>query len=247
MSSDKFSTLLSLPVKAGTRTTKSRLSTRAVGLGKLPMLITRTSTLASLDAPRVTNITVSAHKLSISTLPVSKAQEEPEAGVYKTLDSTTRFAIIVPLSVSRAHVLPFQPSNEQIPIPVVPTPTRPKHSITVQRLGTQTPSPPWAVRHMLTRGGGRFSLMSLPDFHRPASERLAVQYAVGRSEVVAAGKPSMLDLSPPSNLLHLSRARNLCAMVGKRSIPTSFPNNWRLSNIWSRSGSARVISSQWSL
>ncbi|KAG9090599.1 hypothetical protein FS749_000442 [Ceratobasidium sp. UAMH 11750] len=88
-----------------------------------------------------------------------------------------------------AHVLPFQLSDEQTQIPVVPTPTRPKHSITVQRLGTQTPSPPWAVRHMLTRGGGRFSLMSLLDFHRPASERLAVQYVEGESEVIAAACP----------------------------------------------------------
>ncbi|KAG8680147.1 hypothetical protein FRC08_016504 [Ceratobasidium sp. 394] len=192
MSSSNFSSLLSLPVRAGTRTIKSHLSTRAVGLGKLPVLITRTNTLASLDAPRVTNITVSAHKLSISTLPVSKAQEEPEAGVYKTLDSTTRFAIIVPLSVSRAHVLPFQPPNEQDPTPVVPTSTRPKGSITVQRLGMQTPSPPWAVRHMLTRGSGRFSLMSLPEFHRPASERLAVRYVEGRSEVVAAACPKLV-------------------------------------------------------
>ncbi|KAG8683703.1 hypothetical protein FRC08_014125, partial [Ceratobasidium sp. 394] len=189
MSSSDFSSLLSLPVKAGVHTTKSRLSTRAIALGKLPMLIARTNTLASLDPPSVTESTVSAHKLSISIVPVSKTREEPETSVYKTLDSTTRFAIIVPLSVSRAHVLPFQLSDEQTQIPVVPTPTRPKHSITVQRLGTQTPSPPWAVRHMLTRGGGRFSLMSLLDFHRPASERLAVQYVEGESEVIAAACP----------------------------------------------------------
>ncbi|KAG8699935.1 hypothetical protein FRC08_005023 [Ceratobasidium sp. 394] len=177
MSSSNFNSLLSLP---GTHATKSRLSRRSI-----PRLITTISTAASLDMPRVTAITVGAQKLSISIFPVSKAPEKPDADVYQTLPSPTRFAIIVPPSVSRAYVLPSHTPNKQDPTSVVPIPTRPRGSITIQRLGMQTPSPPWAVRHMLTRDGGRFSLMSLPEFHRPASERLAVQYLEGKGEVVA--------------------------------------------------------------
>ncbi|KAG8744465.1 hypothetical protein FRC10_010135 [Ceratobasidium sp. 414] len=125
----------------------------------------------------------------MSTVPVPEALEEPGTGVYQMPESTPT---IVPLSLSRglaAHVLPSQPSNEQDSIPVTPTPTHPKRSITIQRLGMQTPSPPWAVRHMLTRGGGRFSLVDLSDFHRPASERLAVQYVEGENDIVAAVGP----------------------------------------------------------
>ncbi|KAG8704295.1 hypothetical protein FRC08_002305 [Ceratobasidium sp. 394] len=176
MSSSNFNSLLSLP---GTHATKPRLSRRL-----LPRLITTINAVASLDIPRVTAITVGAQKLSISIFPASKAPEKPEADVYQTLPSPTRFAIIVPPSVSRAYVLPSHAPNKQDPISVVP-PTRPRRSITVQRLGVQTPSPPWAIRHMLTRGGGRFSLMSLPEFHRPASERLAVQYVEGKGDAVA--------------------------------------------------------------
>ncbi|KAG9082477.1 hypothetical protein FRC07_014192 [Ceratobasidium sp. 392] len=62
---------------------------------------------------------------------------------------------------------------------------RPKRSVTIQRLGMQTPSPPRAVQYMATRGGGRFSVMNLPEFHRPAEKRLAVQYAEAEGDVAA--------------------------------------------------------------
>ncbi|KAG9082361.1 hypothetical protein FRC07_014234 [Ceratobasidium sp. 392] len=62
---------------------------------------------------------------------------------------------------------------------------RPKRSVTIQRLGMQTPSPPRAVQYMATRGGGRFNIMNLPEFHRPAEKRLAVQYTEGEGDVAA--------------------------------------------------------------
>ncbi|KAG9083024.1 hypothetical protein FRC06_004721 [Ceratobasidium sp. 370] len=191
---NNFSSLRPLPIKAG----------RFIELGKLPGLITITNTTANPDAPRVTKITVGAHSLSTSTVPEPKVPEESGVGVYQTLESTTCSATDVPLSVSRglvAHAPPLKWSNNRDPIPVVSTPARPKRSITVQRLGMQTPTPPWAIDHMLTRGGGRFSLMSLPEFHRPASKRLAVQYVEDESDVAATEGHIEEKRSVPTSLL----------------------------------------------
>ncbi|KAG9080679.1 hypothetical protein FRC06_006282 [Ceratobasidium sp. 370] len=101
MSPSNFNSLPYLPEK---HATKPRLFSRLIGLGKLPRLITTTNTVAGPDAPRITAVTVGAQKLSISIIPVSKAPEEPETGVYQTLESATRFAIIVPPSVSRVNL-----------------------------------------------------------------------------------------------------------------------------------------------
>ncbi|KAG8738542.1 hypothetical protein FRC10_006746 [Ceratobasidium sp. 414] len=171
MSSINSSPLPPLPVQAG-----NHLPSRPI---KLPRLITRAAG-SHADMPRVTAVTVDAHRSSAHILPTPHVPAKPETAVYQTLQSATRFAIIIPLSIQTAS---FQPLVEKhTGIAVVRSSPRLKRGITIQRLGMQTPSPPWAVRYMSTRGGGRFSLMSRVEFHRPASERLAVQHMEGNDE-----------------------------------------------------------------
>ncbi|KAG9085327.1 hypothetical protein FRC06_003657 [Ceratobasidium sp. 370] len=101
-------------------------------------------------------------------------------GVYWTLESATRFAIIVPQSASKA---PFKPSSERDSPTAFSTPTSPQRNVAAQRLGMRTPSP-WAIRHMPTRGGDRFSLANLDELYRPASKRFAAHYIGGDADVV---------------------------------------------------------------
>ncbi|KAG8759428.1 hypothetical protein FRC12_009761 [Ceratobasidium sp. 428] len=172
---------LSLSVTAGKRASKSRISSKLTGAGKLPKLITMANLAANVDVPGVTAVTAQAHKSWIHAPAVPcPSVNEPEPGVYKTFPSATRFAIIVPLSASKA---PYEPSvkssSEDVSSP------RPRRSITVQRLGKQTPSHPNTIHYMSIRGGGRFSLTSRPELHRPASERLAARYVECEGDMVA--------------------------------------------------------------
>ncbi|KAG9119894.1 hypothetical protein FRC07_004858, partial [Ceratobasidium sp. 392] len=94
---------LSLPVTAaGKRASRMRLSSVPIGPGKLPKLITTANVAAGLDVPRVMAVTIEAHKSCIRTLAVGCDLSKPEAGVYRTSSSATRFAIIVPMSASKA-------------------------------------------------------------------------------------------------------------------------------------------------
>ncbi|KAG8694119.1 hypothetical protein FRC09_010051 [Ceratobasidium sp. 395] len=175
---------LSLSVTAGKRASKSRVSPKLIGAGKLPKLITMANLVASVDVPGVTAVTVQAHKswIHAPAVPCASANE-PEPGVYKTFPSATRFAIIVPLSASKA---PYKPFVERSPdLATDPSSPHPRRSVTVQRLGEQTPSHPDTICYMSTRGGGRFSLMSRPELHRPASERLAARYVECEGDMVA--------------------------------------------------------------
>ncbi|KAG9124380.1 adenylosuccinase ade13 [Ceratobasidium sp. 392] len=164
---------LSRPASADDHTTKPCFSSAYLKLVSLPKLVVMASTTTGPDVPNVTAVTVQAHKSLVRITPRTCAPKQPETGVYQTLDSSTRFTIIVPLSASK--VLYEASTERDANAAVVDTPPRPKRSITVQRLGMQAPSPAWAVDYMSTRGGGRFSLMTRAELHRPASERLAMQ------------------------------------------------------------------------
>ncbi|KAG9126567.1 hypothetical protein FRC07_002940 [Ceratobasidium sp. 392] len=141
-----------------------------IGTRRLPNLISMIRVVANPDAPRVTAVTVQGHKPCICALPVTDASTELEAGVYWT---PSPGAPVVPR---------MTPTDNSADVPAVSS--RVKRSITIQRLGMQTPSPPMAVQFMSTRGGGRFSVTCLPEFYRPAEERFTVQYAEYQGIVV---------------------------------------------------------------
>ncbi|KAG9124085.1 hypothetical protein FRC07_012901 [Ceratobasidium sp. 392] len=198
-----IATLSSLPrpVAADKCITKSRLSSDPTGTVGLPNLIAVSSTMTSLDVPRVTAVTVQAHKPSAHILPGLCAPKQSETSVYRTLDSTTRFAIIVPLSASKAtYEASIEPNTDVI---VLGAPPRPKRSVTIQRLGVQTSLPAWAIDYTLTRSGGRFSLMSRAELRRPASERLAVQEMESEDRIAVT-----TGLEPTYQGLHTKRTRD---------------------------------------
>ncbi|KAG9122858.1 hypothetical protein FRC07_000588 [Ceratobasidium sp. 392] len=177
---------LSLCVAASDGTTKSGFSSVSNGSVGLPKLMTMSGATTSLDLPRVTAVTVQAYKSSVRILSRFCAPKQSEISVYQTLDSTTRFAIIVPLSASKA----YEASTEQnINVNVLDNPPRPKRGATVQRLGMQTPSPAWAIDYMSTRGGGRFSRMNRAKIHLPTSKRLALQEMESKDRIAAAAGP----------------------------------------------------------
>ncbi|KAG8767683.1 hypothetical protein FRC12_006110 [Ceratobasidium sp. 428] len=171
----------SLRVTTGQDATKSRLSSVPPTTGTAPRMIVSASGPADPDPPRITAVTAQVHTDLSVCISLSHASTRSEAGVHWTLQSSTRFMNIVPLSSSKTT---YEPAAEQNINVAGPSLLRPKRSTTVQRLGLQTPSPPKAVQYMAARGGGRFSLVDLPEFHHPVSERFATQLVEHAGNVV---------------------------------------------------------------
>ncbi|KAG9083381.1 hypothetical protein FRC06_004558 [Ceratobasidium sp. 370] len=134
-------------------------------------------------------------------------------------------------------------SEKHTDMAVVCSPPRPKHAITVQRLGMQTPSPPWAVRYMSTRGGGRFSLMSRMEFHRPASERLAAQDMEGEFPNAVPQETHTghtLDTRFAPEQLKVVK-RLVAARISRRHLKTMAPLKQALHNALARAMVLKVL------
>ncbi|KAG8721805.1 hypothetical protein FRC09_007341 [Ceratobasidium sp. 395] len=194
-----FVSSFSLRVTTGQGASKSRLSSVPPTSGAAPRMIVSASGPANPDPPRITAITAQVRTDLSVCVSLSHASTKSEAGVHWTLQSSTRFMNTAPLSSSKTT---YEPAAEQVINVAGPSLFRPKRSITVQRLGLQTPSPPKAIQYMAARGGGRFSLVDLLEFHHPVSERFATQHVehagnvVGEYQTSASREEPIIQVAP---------------------------------------------------